>query len=51
MSAAVIVTTLFPNPGPRPARRATSGTRLSHLMALGFALLPLAVMGQVLDWA
>lgn len=51
MSATVVVAALFPNSGPRPARRRSSGTRLSHLMALGFALLPLAVMQQVLDWA
>lgn len=48
MSAAVIVTALFPNPGPRPVRRPAGASRLSHLMALAFALFPLAVAGGVM---
>ena len=51
MSAAVVVTALFPNAGPRPARRQTAGTRLSYVVALGFALIPLAAMGRVLGLA
>ena len=47
MSAAVVVRALFPHPGPKRAvRRASSGNRLSHLMAIVFALIPLAAMGH-----
>ncbi len=47
MSATVIVTALFPHSRPRGAPRQAAGGRLGRLAAIGWALVPLAAMGQV----
>lgn len=45
MSAVIVA--LFPNDAPRPVRRSAGTSRLSQMMAIGFALVPLAVAGAV----